>query len=154
MALRFWFLTSLTPDVARAPYAAYTPDGSLATHVVGGSVVTGSHTYTLRDWPLSLAEQPGDFRLRQPGKIADLLQAHPPISHITYHPNQFLSFFLESLPSVPLQHLDQHRAYLLPDVGVLRYQKILERHTQTPQRLTLPDQLLKRNGAFHRRSPL
>ena len=44
---------SRVTDAAGNPYAAYAyaSDGSLSTHVVGNNVVTGTHSYTLRDWP-------------------------------------------------------------------------------------------------------
>jgi len=47
---------SRVTDAAGSPYAAYTyaPDGNLAMHIVGDSVVTGSHSYTPRDWPSRL----------------------------------------------------------------------------------------------------
>ncbi len=43
---------SRVTNAAGNPYAAYAyaPDGSLSTHIVGNNVVTGTHSYTLRDW--------------------------------------------------------------------------------------------------------
>ncbi len=43
---------SRVTDRAGAPYARYTyaPDGNLATHTIGDDLVTGNHSYTLRDW--------------------------------------------------------------------------------------------------------
>ncbi|MBI4550736.1 MAG: hypothetical protein HY710_00565, partial [Candidatus Latescibacteria bacterium] len=46
-------------DGVGTPYASYTyaPDGNLATHIVGNTVVTGTYTYTLRDWLQTLQYQ-------------------------------------------------------------------------------------------------